>query len=236
MDVGGKQNRMKYTLLLLIILASCSGKKNVDVNPTDITEFDVANQVSAEFEYDTINVGEALVLDIRYDSVYLIWFREKPKWVLDDSTEISISNTNHDITYMNYVTDLKVAFPDSDAIKSGIYTHTITEKFRFKLTPEKDTILTINKNFTLTNFESSKRSEGKLVNGLLEGKWTFWYDNDRKMIKEISHWSGGLRHGRLEEYWKSGGIKRVANYKDGRISGKEDHYSSSGNKYDTSAG
>ncbi len=103
---------MRYTLLLLIILTSCSGKKDVGVNPTDITKFDVANLVSAEFVHDTVNVGEALVLNIRYDSVYLIWFREKPTWVLDDSTEIPISNSNHDITYMNYITDLKEVFPD----------------------------------------------------------------------------------------------------------------------------
>ncbi|MER2996532.1 toxin-antitoxin system YwqK family antitoxin [Pontibacter populi] len=180
------------------------------------------NRISAN--YDTLNHGEVYMVTVRNDSSYFKQFGEQPLMKVFDRHTYPLQ------TVMNEIT---VTIVDRSMAEGEVIEKVVPLKLKVKLTPEKDTILTLDKTYYITNLKSTPRSEGQLKNGRKEGLWRFWYDNDRKHLKEESYWNDGLLHGKKTMYWKNGNKWQIYNYQKGLRHGMFYNYDSGGGLSDS---
>ena len=223
--VSTKTMRHRFLLLILLFLIFRCTSKEKDTAVAQVNaEFDVENQVNFYLLHDTINIGETQKLMVEIDSAYFSMFDDKPKLMLETQEVPLDCKKGCDISYQAVYADLE---------ENGVLNQDVKERFWFRLTEDKDTVITFSGSFAVTNLSSSKRSEGNLIDGKKEGVWKFWYDDERKHIKEISNWKEGSKEGKTEEFWKSGSLLRTSYYKSGKLDGVEYKYSSSGKIHDS---
>ncbi|MEO8146970.1 MAG: hypothetical protein ABI723_04995 [Bacteroidia bacterium] len=74
---------------------------------------------------------------------------------------------------------------------------------------------------------SCKNTEGKLVDGKVEGLWTSYHKTGKK-VNEINY-KDGLKNGEATYYFKNGNVKEKAAYKDGKVDGYLIYYYKNGN-------
>jgi antitoxin component YwqK of YwqJK toxin-antitoxin module len=99
-------------------------------------------------------------------------------------------------------------------------------------------------------FDNGKQlSEENYNDGMLEGKWTYWYENGQVKLKanfkpyevlpEDERWERSSRyvfpardskHGKWTEWYENGQKKREQNYECGRVIGKWTSWHENGNK------
>lgn len=68
----------------------------------------------------------------------------------------------------------------------------------------------------------AKLSEGELINGKLDGKWTFWYENGE--IQSIRYYNRGIEDSLWTWYDEAGNILRKGSYRNGLIHGRWETY------------
>ncbi|WP_162427901.1 toxin-antitoxin system YwqK family antitoxin [Pontibacter pudoricolor] len=212
---------MKPNLLwCLLLLCSCSySSKEV--------AFDADNLIqSISANYDTLNSGEIYELTIKTDSSHFNRFGEDPVIKINDNPYYPLWAGE----FTNYVLT-----EDIDIIPGAVVKKDHKLEIKIKKTAETDTTIHITKTYFVTNLETTPRSEGKLIDGRKNGLWRFWYDNNRKHLKEESSWTEGKKNGEAVVYWKNGNKQQVLNYKTGLQHGVAYFYSSSGSIADSVA-
>ncbi len=71
------------------------------------------------------------------------------------------------------------------------------------------------------------QSEGLFENNMYQGKWKFYY-KDGETIKQIVEYVNDTLHGIREDYWGNGNLKSKATNIKGKQNGKSSHYFESG--------
>jgi len=66
----------------------------------------------------------------------------------------------------------------------------------------------------------NSKMNGVLINNKRQGKWQEYYDLDHEKLARTSTFSNGLRQGSDTVYFKSGKIKIISNWKDGKKHGR----------------
>lgn len=211
-------------LLILIFLYSCTDGSSGNSNEASNPKFDVVDHVEIYLQYDTINSGETQNLKIDLDKDYYSLFPESPTLIRENQEFALNCPENCKLTYQTTY---------GLAEENEKLTHKIQEQFRFKTGENKDTILTFSGSYVITNLASTKRSEGAFLNGKKEGIWKFWYDNERKHIKEVSTWKNGAREGSTKTFSEGEKLKSFINYRSGLPDGMSYQYSESGQIVDS---
>lgn len=209
-------------ILIMFVYLVIEGKEQVQqkalqgYNPSSIIR-------GINVNYDTLNSGETYEVTLLSDSSYFNRFGEYPQLKVNDNPYSPILAASHSLLFHSVLDNVEGA-----AIKKSL-----SLKVRLKQTFDMDTVLHYDKAYFMTNLESSPRSEGKLMNGRKEGLWRFWYDNDRKHLKEQTEWHNGQIHGRRTLYWESGKPMRIYTYKKDVLDGMSYWFSSAGALYDS---
>ena len=66
--------------------------------------------------------------------------------------------------------------------------------------------------------DSQKKSQGKIKDGKIEGKWTVWYESGKK--ESEGKYKNGKENGKWIWWYKNTQKEREAKYKDGKLDGK----------------
>ncbi|MDO6391655.1 hypothetical protein Q4E40_16085 [Pontibacter sp. BT731] len=209
-------------ILIMFVYLVIGGKEQVQqralqgYNPSSIIR-------GVNVNHDTLNSGETYEVTILSDTSYFNRFGEYPQLRVNDNPYSSISASSHSLLFHSV----------SESVEGAAIKRRLSLKIRLKQTFDRDTVLHYDKTYFITNLESSPRSEGKLVNGHKEGQWRFWYDNDRKHLKEQTEWHNGQMHGRRTLYWKSGKPMRIYTYNEDVLNGMSYWISSAGALHDS---
>lgn len=209
-------------ILIMFVYLVVGGKKQVQQSA--LQGYDPSSIImGVHVNHDTLNSGETYEVTILSDSSYFSRFGDYPQLKVNDNPYSAISASSHTLLFHSV----------SDSVEGTAIRKSLSLKIKLKQTFDRDTVLHYEKAYFITNLESSPRSEGKLVNGRKEGLWRFWYDNDRKHLKEQTEWHNGQIHGRRTLYWKSGKPMRIYTHNEGALDGMSYWFTSAGALHDS---
>lgn len=193
--------KIKYFLLLLIILSSCKD---------DISNRNFRNEKYV-FYQENGKAGEWLKinpeLEIKLPKSHSTYFF--PNGNRYAELKVIDSFPNRIIKYFNKEDKLirTVKFK-SDSIVSKVFENGYYKGYHSNL--------------------GLLQSEGLIEKHMYQGKWKF-YRNDGETIKQIVEYVNDTLHGIREDYWENGNLKSTVNIINGKHNGTSLHYYENGN-------
>jgi len=192
--------KLKYFLLLLIILSSCKD---------DISNGNFRNE-NYVFYQENGKAGEWLKinpeLEINLPKSHSTYFF--PNGNRFAELKVIDSFPNRILKYFNKEDKLiRIVKYESDSIVSKVFENGYYKGYHSNL--------------------GLLQSEGLIENHMYQGKWKF-YRKDGKTIKQIVEYINDTLHGIREDYWENGNLKsKVINVK-GKLNGNTFHYYKNG--------
>ena len=192
--------KIKYFLLLLIILSSCKD---------DISNGNFRNE-NYVFYQENGKAGE--------------WLKINPELEID----LPKSHSTYFFPNGNRFAELKVidSFPNR-ILKYFNLEDKLIRTVEFK---SDSIVSKVFENGHYKGYHSNlglQQSEGLFENNMYQGKWKF-YHKDGKTIKQIVEYVNDTLHGIREDYWENGNIKSSVNIINGKHNGESRHYFENG--------